>query len=246
MEKLWETILYTVRVTEDNDPAAEWEQHTVELVERMKKLDNYSFKYLKYKNSLGTDLTVELPENHFWDGAREITDAGVQFIPNVPTEEIFTAPKRDGVNGIVYASKPLVIQGQMVNNFHFEFENGRIVKIYAEEGQEALEAAVNTDEGSHYLGEAALVAYNSPISKSGILFYNTLFDENAACHLAFGSSYPNVKGASSMTEEERLAIGLNSSMTHCDFMIGTPDLSIIGVMHDGTEVPVFVDGNFAI
>lgn len=244
-EKLWDTIFYTVRITDDNDPAAEWDQHTKELVERMKILDNYSFKYLKYKNSLGTDLVVELPENHFWDGAREVTEQGVQFIPNMPTEEIFTAPKRDGVNGIVYASKPLVIQGNIVNGFHFEFDNGRIVKIHADEGQEYLESAVNTDEGSHYLGEAALVAYDSPISKSGLLFYNTLFDENAACHLAFGASYPNVKGASNMTEEERLTCGLNSSMTHCDFMIGTPDLSVIGVTRDGKEVPVFVDGNFA-
>lgn len=244
-EKLWDAILTTVRVREDNDPVAECTEHTKFLVNRRKTLDSFNFKYLKYKNSLGTDLVVELPEEHFWDGAREITDEGVEFIPNMPTEEIFTSPKRDAVNGIVYSSKPLVVQGNIVNNFCFEFENGRIVNIRAEEGLEYLESAVNTDEGSHYLGEAALVPVDSPISESGLLFYSTLFDENAACHLAFGASYPTIKGASDMTEDERFKRGLNKSMTHNDFMIGTPDLSVIGVTHDGKEIPVFVDGKFA-
>ena len=245
VSKLWDAIYATVRVSEFNDPIEEWRIHNENLRTRKEKLTGYNFKYLKYKNSLGTDLTIELPEGHYWDGGRSHSAKGVPFNANVPTEEIFTAPKRDGTNGIVYAAKPLVINGDIAENFHFVFKDGKIVEIHAQRGQELLESAIATDEGSSYLGEVALVPYDSPISKSGILFYNTLFDENAACHLAFGDSYPCVHGGAQMTKEQRRAVGLNDSIMHEDFMIGTPDLSITGITHDGKEIPVFIDGNFA-
>ena len=245
VDRLWETIYSTVRVTGENDPIAQWKEHNDNLHRRKDKLTAYNFKYLKYRNSLGTDLTIQLPESHYWDGGNSISANGVPFNANMPTEEIFTAPKRDGTNGIVYAAKPLVLNGDIVEDFYFVFENGKIVDIHAKRGQKLLETAVSTDEGSAYLGEVALVPYDSPISNSGVLFYNTLFDENAACHLAFGDSYPCVTGASQMTKDQRKAIGLNDSIMHEDFMIGTPDLSITGITQDGQEIPVFVDGNFA-
>lgn len=242
---LWEQIFASVRVYKDSDPVQEWEKHTAALATRMNILNSYNFKYLKYKNSLGTDLTIELPENHIWLGGAEKCVAGYDFNANMPTEEVFTAPKRDGVNGIVYASKPLVVNGDIADNFSFTFKNGKIVKIQAEKGQELLETAISVDEGSCYLGEVALVPYDSPISNSGILFYNTLFDENASCHLAFGDSYPCVIGGSEMSRDELKEIGLNASIMHEDFMVGTEDLSIIGITHDNKEIPVFSNGNFA-
>lgn len=245
-DALWEAILQTVRVNEDSDPVAAWKNHLATLGQRKDKLNAYNFKYLKYKNALGTDLTVELPENHVWEAANEKAGTGQIFVPNLPTEEIFTAPKRDGVNGTICASKPLVVDGNVIENIRFVLKDGKIVEAYADTCLDVLKNAISVDEGAAYLGEVALVPYDSPISNTGILFYNTLFDENAACHFAFGDSYPNIKGGTEMTKEALAAAGLNSSMTHEDFMVGTPDLSIIGITHDGTEVIVFMDGNFAI
>lgn len=246
VSRLLDAILATMRVTRGNDPITAWKAHNDALKSRVTKLNSQNFKYLKYKNSLGTDLTVELPEGHYWDGGRSHSAKNVEFNANMPTEEVFTVPKKDGVNGVAFAAKPLSINGDIAENFSFTFENGKIVKIDAEKGKELLENAVNTDEGSSYLGEVALVPYDSPISQSGILFYNTLFDENASCHLAFGDSYPLIEGGAQMSKEERAERGLNESVMHVDFMIGTPDLSITGVTHDGKEVPVFENGNFAI
>ena len=179
-------------------------------------------------------------------GGSEDTPRGVEFVANMPTEEIFTAPRWDGVNGRVYAAMPLALNGNLVKNFYMDFENGKIVNVHAEEGEEYLRHSVGMDEGSAYLGEVALVPYDSPIRNSGILFYNTLFDENASCHLAFGSAYPNcVKGGEDLDEAGQKAVGLNQSMNHVDFMVGTKDLSIVGTTQDGKEIPVFVDGNFA-
>ncbi len=245
VEKLWDAILNAVRVGEEGDPIALWNEHNARLRKRVETLNGYNFKCLKYKNSLGTDLTVELPEGHFWDGGNSRSGAGFSFNANMPTEEVFTAPKRDGVNGVACASMPLVINGDIAEGFRFTFENGRIVDIQAERGLELLKSATSIDEGASYLGEAALVPWDTPISRSGILFYNTLFDENASCHLAFGSAYPCIEGGADMNDEEKLAHGLNESMTHVDFMIGTEDMSIIGVTHEGEEIPVFADGNFA-
>ena len=242
---LWEKILDAVRVYDDTDPVEEWKKHNANLRKRADTLNAYNFKYLKYKNSLGTDLTIELPESHIWVGGEEKCAAGHMFNANMPTEEVFTSPKRDGVNGIVYASKPLVVNGDIAENFCFKFKDGKIVNIHAEKGQELLETATTVDEGASFLGEVALVPYDSPISNSGILFYNTLFDENASCHLAFGDAYPCVKGGNDMTREELDKFGINASITHEDFMVGTKDLSITGITHNGKAIPVFVDGNFA-
>jgi aminopeptidase len=170
----------------------------------------------------------------------------VEFVANMPTEEIFTAPRWDGVDGRVYAALPLAMDGNLVKDFCLDFKDGRIVDVHAGEGEEILRRAIDTDEGAHYLGEVALVPYDSPIRNTGILFFETLFDENASCHLAFGEAYPScVKGGEDMSEEAQKAAGLNRSITHVDFMVGTADLSIVGTTHDGREIPVFVDGNFA-
>lgn len=243
--KLWELILDCTRVYENGDAKAEWDAHIAKLKARVKTLNDYNFKSLHYKNSLGTDLTIDLPEHHFWEGGGEKTSVGHDFCANMPTEEVFTAPHRDSANGIVYASKPLVVNGDVADGFSFTFENGKIVKVEAERGKELLEAAISVDEGAAYLGEIALVPYDSPISRSGVLFYNTLFDENASCHLAFGEAYPCIRGGAQMTREQQKEAGLNYSIAHDDFMIGTPDLSITGTTHDGREIPVFVNGNFA-
>ncbi len=243
--KLWDAIYATMHITAENDPVEEWRRHCEAIIERKNKLTAYNFKYLKYKNSLGTDLTIELPEGHYWEGGSSTSADGVSFIANMPTEEIFTAPKLDGVNGVVHATKPLLVSGQIIENFSFTFEKGKIVKVEAPENADILEAETKIDEGASYLGEVALVPYDSPISKMGILFFNTLFDENASCHLAFGASYPTVRGAADMTKEERLKLGLNDSIAHEDFMVGSADLSIVGVTHEGEEIPVFIDGNFA-
>lgn len=243
-DKLWHAILKTARVDDRNDPVKLWKEHISRLNERKKKLNDYNFKYLKYKNSLGTDLVVELPKDHFWEAGCEKAGTGQTFVPNIPTEEIFTAPKRDGVNGVVCASMPLVLGGSIIENIRLTIKNGKITNATADSNLEVLLNALSVDEGASYLGEVALVPYKSPISDMGILFYNTLFDENAACHFAFGDSYPMVKGASQMTQSERLSHGLNKSITHEDFMVGTNDLSIIGVTQDENEMDVFKNGNF--
>lgn len=244
-DKLWNAILKTARVDAENDPVELWKNHISCLNERKEKLNGYNFKYLKYKNSLGTDLVVELPEGHFWEAGCEKAGTGQTFVPNIPTEEIFTAPKKDGVNGVVCASMPLVLGGNIIENIRLTVENGKIVNATADTNLEVLLNALAVDEGASYLGEVALVPHKSPISDMGILFYNTLFDENAACHFAFGDSYPMVKGASEMSQSERLSHGLNKSIIHEDFMVGTEDLSIIGITHDGDEVVVFRNGNFS-
>lgn len=245
MNALWDAIFSAVRVTEDGDPIRLWDEHCKKLKERKARLSEYQFKELHFKNPLGTDLVVGLPENHFWEGGSEITQAGLEFCANIPTEEVFSAPKRDAVNGVVVASKPLVLGGNIIDGFKFELKDGKIVKVFAEKGQEFLESELSVDEGASYLGEVALVPYDSPISNTGILFYNTLFDENASCHFAFGEAYPCVKNGANMSKEELKAAGLNDSITHIDFMVGTADLSITGKTREGKEVPVFVNGNFA-
>jgi len=245
MNALWEAIFSAVHVSADGDPVRLWDEHCRKLKERKEKLNEYQFKELRFKNSLGTDLVVGMPENHFWEGGSEITLDGIEFCANIPTEEVFSAPKRDAVNGIVFASKPLVLGGNIVDGFGFELKDGKIVSAFAEKGLKFLESELSVDEGASYLGEVALVPYDSPISNTGILFYNTLFDENASCHFAFGEAYPCVKNGANMSKEEKLAAGLNDSITHVDFMVGTPDLSITGITREGKEVPVFVNGNFA-
>ncbi len=247
MKKLWDAIFTSVRISGKGDAVARWREHIALLKARVAKLNELHFASLYYQNSLGTSLNIKLPETHVWSGGDSLCRTGRPFVANMPTEEIFTAPLREGINGVVYAALPLVHNGNIIENFHFVIRDGRIVEAHAEKGEEILKAAIAEDEGASYFGEVALVPYDSPISNQKLLFYNTLFDENAACHLAFGEAYPEcVEGGEAMSKEELKAAGLNDSITHVDFMIGTSDLSIIGTTGDGREVPVFADGNFAL
>lgn len=245
IEKLWEEIFKTVKA-DTEDPVASWEEHKSNLKRSLGFLNTNNFRLLRYKNSLGTDLTVELPDGHVWLGGSEYTPEGIEFIANMPTEEVFTLPKKSGINGKVVSSKPLSYNGSIIDKFTITFKDGRIVDYAAEKGYDTLKNIIDTDEGAHYLGEVALVPYDSPISKSGILFYNTLFDENASCHLAIGKAYPIcMKNSENMTKEQLENAGVNDSFTHVDFMIGSRDLEITGITVDGKEVPVFRNGNFA-
>ncbi|CQR70716.1 Aminopeptidase 2 [Sporomusa ovata DSM 2662] len=245
MEKLWTAIFKAVRV-DTADPVAAWQEHSRQLKQSMDYLNSHKFKLLHYKNSLGTDLKVELPAGHLWLGGPEYTDDGIEFVANMPTEEVFTLPKKSGVNGVVMSSKPLNYNGTLIDDFSLTFKDGRIVDCKAEQGQAVLEKLVETDEGSHYLGEVALVPYNSPISNANILFYNTLFDENASCHLAIGKAYPIcLENGVTMNQTELEQAGANDSMVHVDFMIGTIDLEITGTTATGEIIPVFKNGNFA-
>ena len=247
MQKLWDAIFETVRITGDGTATEKWKAHLALLEERKNKLNALRFQSLHYTNSLGTDLTIELPEGHLWAAGNGATPKGQPFVANMPTEEIFTAPHRLGINGVVYAALPLVDNGNIIDKFHMTIRDGKIVESHAETGEEFLKAAYTVDEGASYFGEVALVPYDSPISNQGILYYNTLFDENARCHLAFGEAYPEcLEGGNDMSRDELKAHGLNWSINHVDFMVGTADLSIVGTTHDGKEIPVFVNGNFAI
>lgn len=245
VELLWKAIFDSVRLHAD-DPVKAWEEHNATLHNKGEILNKNRFKKLHY-TAPGTDLTIELPENHIWVAAGSTNVSNVPFMANMPTEEVFTVPLKTGVNGYVSSTKPLSYGGNIIDRFKLTFENGRIVKVEAEEGQEILQQLVDIDEGSHYLGEVALVPHESPISQSNILFYNTLFDENASNHLAIGSGYAfNIEGGKNMSPEELEASGVNASITHNDFMIGSAEMDIDGILSDGTVVPVFRKGNWAI
>lgn len=247
VEKLWENILRTSRVTEDGDPVEAWKAHNADLAARCDYLNGLGLDLLEYKSSNGTDLRVGLHEDAlFMGGAEKALESGIVFNPNIPSEEVFTSPKKGRADGIVYSSKPLSFQGELIENFSVRFENGKAVEVKAEKNESLLREMISLDEGAAYLGECALVPYDSPVCRSGILFYNTLFDENAACHLALGQGFTNVlKDYDRYTTEECYARGINESMIHVDFMIGTPDLSITGVTRDGRRVPIFENGNWA-
>lgn len=243
---LWDKIFAAVRVKGDGTAVEAWKQHAATLKRHMKILNDYNFKSLHYKNALGTDLVVELAENHIWQAGGDTTASGQDYMPNLPTEECFTAPKKTGINGEVYAAMPLCRDGNVIENIHFTMKDGKIVEAHASTGEDVLKNAITVDEGASYFGEVALVPYDSPIRRSGILYYETLYDENAACHFAFGRAYAStVKGGTQMSKDELKAAGMNDSITHVDFMVGTKDLSITGLTFDGREIPVFTDGNFA-
>jgi len=247
INKLWDAILQASRVTEDNDPVQEWAEHNERLLSHNKILNDHNFKSLHFSNGLGTDLTVELVENHIWAGGGEDSTKGVYFNPNIPTEENFTMPAKFGVNGRVVATKPLNYNGNLIEEFWLDFKDGKVVDYDAKAQKESLTSLLDFDEGSRYLGEVALISDDSPISNSNILFYNTLFDENASCHLALGRAYPmNLKGGTKMNKEELEKAGSNQSMVHSDFMFGSPDMQIVGIKYDGSEVQIFKDGNFVI
>lgn len=245
MEKLWEAIFTATRMDTEN-PVKAWEDHLKNLEEKVNFLNKKKFKKLHYKSSNGTDLEVELPEGHIWAGGGGKNSKDVYFVANMPTDEVFTMPLRTGVNGVVYSTKPLNYGGNLIDNFKLTFENGKVVAFEAEEGYEVLKDLLALDEGAKYLGEVALVPYDSPISKSNIIFFNTLFDENASCHFAFGKAYPtNIEGGPDMTEEELKQAGVNDSLTHVDFMVGSKDLNIVGETKDGTKIQIFENGNWA-
>lgn len=245
VEQLWKDILYTARA-DGEDPIADWEEHNRGLKARSKYLNDLHLRELRYHSANGTDFKVGLIPTAEFHAGRDKTMQGVVYDPNMPTEEVFTSPDRRTAEGIVYATKPLSYQGQLIENFSVRFEKGRAVEVKAEKGQDVLEQIISMDEGCHYLGECALVPKESPIHQSGLLFYNTLFDENAACHLALGFGFDEcVKGFENMTKEELYEIGVNDAGNHTDFMIGSDDLSIDGVDEHGNVHPIFRNGTWA-
>ena len=245
MESLWDVIFKTVRVDTEN-PVNAWKKHNAYLEEKIKFMNNNNFKSVHLKSANGTDLNIELPEGHIWAGGSEGDVNGIPFNANIPTEEVFTLPKKTGVNGIVYSSKPLSYGGNLIDNFSITFKDGKAIDFTAETGYDVLKQMLESDEGAKYLGEVSFVPYNSPISNSKLIFINTLFDENAACHLAFGRAYEScVKDADKYSEEELEKIGVNNSVIHVDFMIGTSDLEITGINKNGEAIQIFSNGNWA-
>ncbi|QSN68661.1 aminopeptidase [Mammaliicoccus sciuri] len=244
VNKLLETILKTVRVDQE-DPVKAWEDHDHLLHEKADYLNNKKYKALHYKSE-GTDLTIELPDGQYWSGASSVNSKGNSFVANMPTEEVFTAPHKNGVNGTVSNTLPLSYSGNIIDDFTLTFKDGVVVDYKAGVGEEILKSILETDEGSKRLGEVALVPVDSPISNMNTLFYNTLFDENASCHIALGSAYAFcIEGGKDMSAEQLAENGLNDSTTHVDFMIGSKDLSIDGILENGEKEPVFRDGNWA-
>ena len=247
VDALWEAILQAVRINEDNDPVAEWKAHDEELMRHCKLLNEYNFDRLHFVSELGTDLYVGLVKDHVWSGGGNYSKSGTFFNANIPTEEVFCMPDRNRVDGKVFASKPLSHAGKVIEDFWFSFKDGIVIDYGAKKEKDALTKLLDTDEGSRHLGEVALISYDSPISNQNILYFNTLFDENASCHLALGRCYPeNIKGGEEMSEEELLSHGGNQSMNHVDFMFGTKEIRVTGIENDGTEVEIFRNGNFVI
>ena len=245
VEKLWEDILLCSRV--DDDPIKAWEVHNANLAKRCKFLNDYRFEKLEYTSANGTNFTVGLnPKGIFLGGGEYALGSNIYYNPNIPSEEVFTTPARGVAEGKVVATKPLSYQGKLIENFWVRFEKGKVVEVYAERNQDLLEKMVSMDEGAAYLGEVALIAHDSPINNTGILFYNTLYDENASCHLALGRGFNNcLEGYESLTNAQCEEQGVNSSMIHVDFMIGSKDMSIVGITKNGERVQVFKNGNWA-
>ncbi len=246
VEKLWENILDCSRI--DDDPINAWDSHNKNLAKRCKFFNDNKFAKLEYKSANGTNFTVGLnPKGRFAGGGEWTLGSRIYFNPNIPSEEVFTSPMRGEADGLVVATKPLSYQGKLIENFRMRFENGKVVEVHAEKNQDLLEKMISMDEGAAYLGECALIAYDSPINNTGILFYNTLFDENASCHLALGRGFNEcLEGIENMTVEECEKAGINSSMIHVDFMMGSKDMSIVGIKKDGKRVQIFKDGNWVI
>ncbi|MEO1773026.1 aminopeptidase [Candidatus Enterococcus ferrettii] len=244
LDALWDEIFKTTRIYND-DPIKAWRKHDNNMRAQAEKLNKEQFSALHY-TAPGTDLLIGLPENHIWEGAGSFAADGNEFMANMPTEEVFTAPDRNRVDGYITSTKPLSYAGTTLLDMKFTFKDGQVVDFSAREGQEVLASLLDIDEGAKHLGEVALVPDPSPISQSGITFYNTLFDENASNHLALGAAYPfSVEGGTEMSEEELTQAGLNNSQTHVDFMVGSNKMSIDGIREDGSRVPVFRDGDWA-
>lgn len=244
---LWEAIFAATRIDAEADVLETWKTHNENLKNYADLLNKYNFKKLHFKNSLGTDLTVGLVENHRWVAGGETAANGVYFNPNMPTEEAFTMPHKFMTEGKVVATKPLHYNGKLIEDFWVRFEKGKVVEFDALKEKETLESIINFDENSGYIGEIALISHDSPISNSNVLFYNTLFDENASCHMALGRAYPmNIKDGIGAPIKELEKKGYNNSLVHVDFMFGSSDLEIIGITQDDKEVEVFKEGNFVI
>jgi len=245
IESLWDEIVKIVRVDKD-DPIAAWNEHNQTLETAREVLNEKNYAKLIFK-APGTDLELGLPEGHIWKGGSAVSEKGITFNPNMPTEEVFTLPHKYGVNGTVASTKPLNYGGSLIDDFSLTFKEGKVVDYQAAQGEDTLKHLLDTDEGSTRLGEVALVPHESPVSQSGLIFYNTLFDENASCHIALGKAYPtNLKDGADMNEEELDKHGVNDSLTHVDFMIGSEKLNIDGVKQDGTTEPVFRNGTWAL
>lgn len=246
MEALWKLIFDVCRVT-GGDPVGEWQAHLERLSELRDKMNAFDLESVHFSSTNGTDLTVGIADQARWESAASKNEKGVVFLPNIPTEEVFTAPHKDKVDGIVYGTKPYVFNGQLIKDFFVKFENGKVVEHGAAEGAELLGQLLDTDEGARHIGEVALVPASSPINRSGKLFYNTLFDENAACHIAFGASYPGTTvDGTTLSKEELIARGMNQSSLHEDVMVGAEDSQITGKCRDGRTVVLFKDGVWAL
>ena len=245
VEKLWNAILYTSRADGD-DPVKAWEEHNADLKTRFEYLNSLGIESLHYTASNGTDFTVGLIPDALFMGGSELTLDGREFNPNIPSEEVFTSPMKGKAEGVVHATRPLSYRGELIENFSVRFENGKAVEVHAEKGEDLLKQMISMDENAAYLGECALVPFDSPIRNSEITFYNTLFDENACCHLAFGRGFENcIKDFDKYTLEECRQKGINDSLIHVDFMIGSEDLNITAHTRGGKDVAIFKDGNWA-
>lgn len=246
LSELGVAIKNAMRVSE-NDTLADWEAHVKTLKRRAEFLNSKKFAYLHIKNSAGTDVKVGLCDEHVWLSAQEKDVNGIEFIANLPTEEVFTAPHKSRVDGVIKSAMPLCHNGQIIDNFTIEFKNGKVKSFSAEKGYETLKSLIGTDNGTSRLGEVALIGKNSPIAQSKILFYNTLFDENASIHLAIGKGYPTtVRNGADLTKSQLSKLGLNDSVEHVDFMIGTPDTEVFGVDESGNVTQIFADGDWVI
>lgn len=245
VELLWDKIFSATRMDLD-DPVAAWQEHLDTLKQKMEFLNEKNFKELHYTSANGTNLSVKLPAGHIWVAGGGNNSKGTYFVANMPTEEVFTLPLKTGVDGVVYSTKPLNYGGKLIKDFKLTFKEGKVIDFEAKVGQEVLSDLLDIDEGAKYLGEVALVPFDSPISNTNTVFLNTLFDENASCHFALGKAYPtNIKGGENMTEAELESHGVNNSLTHVDFMVGSSDLSIVGKTQNEEEIKIFENGNWA-
>lgn len=245
VEALWNDIFAVSRI-DDADPLENWEKHDASFQKRIEKLNSTPFKQFHYTSSNGTDLTVDLNDGYIFEGGSSKLVNGTRIFCNIPTEEVFTAPKKTGVNGKLHAVMPLSLDGKLIDGFYFDFKDGKVIDFHADQGEEALKVMMDMDEGGKYLGEMALVPFDSPIRQLNRIFYNTLIDENASCHFALGQSYQEtLQGGLEMEKEQLLEHGMNQSDIHIDFMVGAPDLNITGILEDGTQIPVFENGSFS-
>ena len=242
--RLWVAILDVAHASGE-DPQSAWETHNATFEKTKRFMNSHQFEYLRYESSNGTNLTIGMNRGHIWEGGAGKTQDGTVFFPNIPTEEVFTTPDRLKVNGTVHSALPLIHAGQMVKDFWFTFKDGEVIDYGAEQGKDVL-ASIVSQQGGNYLGECALISKNTPIRQSGILFYDTLYDENASCHLALGMGFSEcIQGGVEMSPEELQAHGVNQSTTHVDFMIGSDDLNIWGIASDKKETPIFINGQWA-